>query len=61
MFKTQALVPGKPIKLNWFHFLINAKETSQIVLETVDFGSTTVSPITWRKLPEAKKCNPTRT
>jgi len=61
MFKTQALVPGKPIKLNWFRFWMNAAETSQIVLKTVDFGSPTVSPITWRKLPEAKKRNATRT
>jgi len=61
MFKTQDLVPGKRIKLNWFRLWINAAESSQIVLETVDFGSPTVSPITWRKLPEAKKCNPTRT
>ena len=35
--------------------------TSQIVRDTVDFGSPMVSPITWRKLPEAKKRNASRT
>ena len=59
--KTQALVPGKLIKLNWFPFWINAAETSQIVRETVDFSSPTVSPITWRKVSEAKKHNATST
>ena len=48
-----AVVVGQ--RINSFRFSINAADTSLIMRETVYFGMPTVSPITWRNFPEAKK------
>ena len=42
-------------------FCARAGETWLIIRDTDDFDRPRVSPITWRKLPEAKKRNATRT
>ena len=42
-------------------FCARASETWPIIRDTDDFDRPRVSPITWRKLPEAKKRNATRT
>ena len=46
--------------MNSFCFWASASETSFTALETEDFGRPTVSPISCRKLPLAKKRNATR-
>lgn len=47
--------------VNSFHFWVSAADTSQIICDTADFVKPTVSPITWKERPEAKKHKATRT